>query len=133
MITNTSIKITCYFPLSGTLTMLRTLMLALVFAVCLHVIQGLVLQQNATQRWSKVSHKYQRLYRASYYNVHDELLTWFEASNVCGSEGAHLLIINSAAEAEVVKKFVDPTVETYSVGFHDLFNEGIFTTVQCMY
>jgi hypothetical protein len=89
--------------------------------------------KNATERWSEVSHKYRRLYRASYYNVHDEALTWFEASKVCGSEGAHLLIINSVAEAEAVKKFVDPTVETYSVGFHDLFNEGKFTTVQCMY
>jgi hypothetical protein len=73
------------------------------------------------------------MYKASYYNVHDEPLTWFEASKVCGTEGAHLLIINSIQEAEAVKRFLDPSVETYSVGIHDLFDEGKFVTVQCMY
>jgi hypothetical protein len=114
--------------------MLRTLVLTLVFLVSLHPNQGHVLQEkNATQRWSEVAHKYQRLYRASYYNVHYEPLTWFEASKVCSSEGAHLLIINSQAEAQAVQKFVDPSVETYSIGFHDLFEEENFNTVQCTY
>jgi hypothetical protein len=109
--------------------------LSLLLLACLHVTQGHVLQhkKNATDRWSDVAHKYQRLYRASYYNVHYEPITWFEASKVCASEGAHLLIINSRAEAEAVKKFVDPSVETYSIGFHDLFEEDNFNTVQCTY
>jgi hypothetical protein len=114
--------------------MLRPLFFALVTALCLQTIQGHALQrrQNATERWSEVSHKYQRRYRASYYNVYDKPLTWFEASKVCTSEGTHLLIINSQAEAQAVKKFLDPSVDTYSIGFHDLFEEENFNTVQCM-
>jgi hypothetical protein len=114
---------------------MRRLVCVMVFAACLHFTLSGLLQptQNASERWSRVSHKYQRLHKASYYSVHQELETWFTASNICSSEGAHLLIINSEDEANVVKNILDPSVETYSIGFHDLFGQGQYRTVQCMY
>jgi hypothetical protein len=115
--------------------LLRLVYVLVVFLVCLHLIHcGLVQRtENATQKWSRVSYRYQRLYRVSYYSVHEEQRTWFEASNVCAAEGAHLLIINSQQEAEAVKRILDPSVETYSIGFHDLFEQTQFRTVQCTY
>lgn len=106
-----------------------------VIVVSLHLTVGDLVQrkENATQKWSRVSHRYQRLYKASYYSVHQEELTWFDAVNVCTTEGAHLLIINSQQEADAVKRILDPGVETYSIGFHDLFGQTQFKTVQCTY
>lgn len=113
----------------------RFVCVLLVSALCLHLSLSDLVQhrQNATQKWSMASHRYQRLYKASYYSVHTDPTTWLNASNVCTSEGTHLLIINSQDEANAVKRLLDPNVETYIIGFHDLFGEGQFQTVQCKY
>lgn len=59
---------------------------------------------------------------------------WSDASKTCASDGSHLLIINSPAEATEVKRYLDSTVETYIIGFHDMFEERHFETVpQCTY
>lgn len=115
--------------------MLRPFVCAVVLVVSLHVAQSDPVQpkEGAEQKWSDVSHTYRTLNRASYYKVYAEPRTWFEASNTCEKDGSHLLIINSPEEAEEVKKFLDPNVETYIIGFHDLFEEGRFRTVQCKY
>lgn len=113
----------------------RFVYVLVVFAVSLHLTLSHVVHraENATEKWSRVAHRYQRLYKASYYSVHQEEKTWFEASNVCSTEGSHLLIINSQEEADAVKRLLDPTVEVYSIGFHDLFGQTQFRTVQCTY
>jgi hypothetical protein len=115
--------------------------LSLVIIIILAVAVGLYAAQNvpaqpkedAKLKWSRVSHTYQTNNRASYYKVYNEPRTWFEATKACADDGTHLLIINSQAEATEVKRYLDSTVETYMIGFHDLFEEENFKTVQCKY
>jgi len=90
-------------------------------------------KEDAKQKWSRVSHTYKTINRISFYKVYNEPQTWFDASKTCAKDGSHLLIINSAAEATEVKGYLDSKVDTYINGFHDLFAEGNFTTVQCKY
>jgi hypothetical protein len=110
-------------------------MCAVVFAVCLYTAQSDPVQpkEDAEQKWSKVAHTYKTLNRVSYYKVYEEARTWFEASNACATDGSHLVIINSQAEATEVKRYLDSTVQTYIIGFHDLFQEEHFQTIQCKY
>ncbi|GFG32905.1 hypothetical protein Cfor_06374 [Coptotermes formosanus] len=113
--------------------MLRGSLCAVVFAVCLYTAQSDPLQpkEDAEQKWSRVSHTYRTLNRVSYYKVYEEPRTWFEASDTCARDGSHLVIINSPDEAAEVKRYLDSTVDTYIIGFHDLFQEGHFQTLQC--
>jgi hypothetical protein len=115
--------------------MLRGSLCAVVFAVCLYTAQSDPLQpkEDAEQKWSRVSHTYRTLNRVSYYKVYEEPRTWFEASDTCARDGSHLVIINSPDEAAEVKRYLDSTVDTYIIGFHDLFQEGHFQTLQCKY
>ena len=119
--------------LSVTIDTLRGSVCVLVFAVSLCTAQSDPGQpkEDAEQKWSRVSHTYQTLNRVSYYRVYDEPRTWIEASKTCANDGSHLLIINSLAEATEVKRYLDSTVETYIIGFHDMFEERHFQTVQC--
>jgi hypothetical protein len=90
-------------------------------------------KEDAEQKWSRVSHTYQTLNRISYYKVYYEPSTWSEASKFCTQEGSHLLIINSLAEATEVYGYLDKAIDTYIIGFHDMFEEEHFETVQCKY
>jgi hypothetical protein len=106
-----------------------------VFAVCFYTAQSDPVQpkEDAEQKWSRVSHTYQTLNRISYYRVYDEPNTWSGASKTCAKDGSHLLIINSIAEATEVKRYLNSSVDTYIIGFHDMFEEWYFQTVQCKY
>jgi hypothetical protein len=121
--------------LSVTTDMLRGSVCVLVFAVSLYTAQSDPAQpkEDAEQKWSRVSHTYQTLNRISYYRVYDEPRKWSEASKTCTNDGSHLLIINSPAEATEVKRYLGSAVETYIIGFHDMFEERNFQTVQCKY
>jgi hypothetical protein len=90
-------------------------------------------KEDAEQKWSRVSHTYHTLNRISYYRVYNDPQTWSDASRTCAKDGSHLLIINSVAEATEVKRYLDSTVDTYIIGFHDMFQEDYYQTVQCKY
>ena len=124
-----------YSVLSVSTDMLRRFVCVLLLAVSLYTAQSDPAQpkEDAAQKWSRVSHTYKTINRISYYRVYNEPHTWFEASRLCATDGAHLLIINSAQEATEVKTYLNTAVETYIIGFHDLFEERNFQTVQCKY
>ena len=115
--------------------MLRVSVCVAVFAVWLYTAQSDPVQkkEDAEQKWFRVNHTYRTLNRASYYKVYEEPLTWFDAIATCANDGSHLLIINSLVEATEVKRYLDTTVDTYIIGFHDLFEDQAFKTVQCKY
>jgi len=115
--------------------MLRGSVCVLVFAVSLYTAQSDPAQsrEDAKQKWSRVSHTYQTVNRVSYYKVYNEPRKWSDASKVCANDGSHLLIINSDAEAADVQIYLNNAVEAYNIGFHDLFEEQYFETVQCKY
>jgi hypothetical protein len=121
--------------LSQTTDMLRGYVCLLVLAVSLYTAhsQPAPSKENAEQKWSRVSHTYKTLNRVSFYKVYNEPRTWSEASKICANDGSHLLIINSAAEATEVTGYLGSSVATYIIGFHDMFGEGDFQTVQCKY
>ncbi|KAG8229812.1 hypothetical protein J437_LFUL008180 [Ladona fulva] len=68
-----------------------------------------------------------------YYKFYpDGVKTFNEALNICQNDGAHLAIINSVAESEVLKfiyaRFPKAKEWAY-LGFHDLEVEGKFVTI----
>ncbi|XP_067010262.2 hemolymph lipopolysaccharide-binding protein [Anabrus simplex] len=72
-----------------------------------------------------------------YYKLHTTAERWEKARQICVSEGAHLIVINSESEANVVKEYFSrkPTFSGAShssyvfAGFHDKYAEGDFLTV----
>lgn len=72
-----------------------------------------------------------------YYKFHPIGLTWREALQVCAQEGAHLAIINSQEEANLIKSLYakHPKVQNSAdnvnafLGYHDLYTEGQFETI----
>jgi hypothetical protein len=67
-----------------------------------------------------------------YYKLHrPSTTTWGKAWKQCEEDGAHLLIINSEAEAQEAKGIVStyPSSYAYIIGFHDHFLEGEFVTI----
>ncbi|XP_068085530.1 hemolymph lipopolysaccharide-binding protein-like [Anabrus simplex] len=72
-----------------------------------------------------------------YYKLHTTGQPWETAREICDSEGAHLIVINSFAEASVVREYFSrkPTFSGSSdtryifAGFHDKYTEGDFVTV----
>jgi len=124
-----------YSVLSVPTDMLRGSVCVLVFAVCLYTAQSDPAQpkEDAEQKWSRVSHTYQTFNRISYYRVYNEPRKWSDASKTCANDGSHLLIINSVQEATEVQRYLDSAVETYIIGFHDMFVDRYFQTVQCKY
>ncbi|PSN54442.1 hypothetical protein C0J52_06670 [Blattella germanica] len=101
----------------------------LIFIACLVQAISANVKSNE-EKWSKVAHRYQNLYKNSYYFVYKNELEWLEASNYCGAEGAHLVVINSAEESEVVAKVMaSGSFRLIHAGFHDLFIEGDYMTV----
>ncbi|XP_068082542.1 hemolymph lipopolysaccharide-binding protein [Anabrus simplex] len=72
-----------------------------------------------------------------YYKLHTKAELWEAAREICVREGAHLIVINSDAEANVVREYFSrkPTFSGSSdrnyvfAGFHDKYTEGDFVTV----
>jgi hypothetical protein len=72
-----------------------------------------------------------------YYKFHPVALTWRDALHVCEQEGAHLAIINSQEEANLIKGLYarHPKVQNSEdkdhafLGYHDLYTEGKFETI----
>lgn len=72
-----------------------------------------------------------------YYKFHPIGLTWRDALQVCAQEGAHLAIINSQEEANLIKSLYDmhPKVQNSAdnnnafLGYHDFYIEGQFQTI----
>ncbi|GLH07200.1 Hemolymph lipopolysaccharide-binding protein [Gryllus bimaculatus] len=63
-----------------------------------------------------------------YYKVHREKVKWEKARRVCAKEGGHLIIINSAVEAEAVVA-ASRMPEWSWAGFDDYSAEGDFITL----
>ncbi|XP_067004840.2 hemolymph lipopolysaccharide-binding protein [Anabrus simplex] len=72
-----------------------------------------------------------------YYKLHTKAEDWITALSICVQEGGHLIVINSDAEAEVVKTFFSRKPKftgSYDnshvfVGVHDSLKEGHFMAV----
>jgi hypothetical protein len=72
-----------------------------------------------------------------YYKFHSIGLTWREALHACAQEGAHLAIINSQEEANLIKGLyaMHPKVQNSTdnnhafLGYHDFYTEGQFETI----
>uniref|UniRef100_A0A1V1FT38 Putative LPSBP4 n=1 Tax=Reticulitermes speratus TaxID=60591 RepID=A0A1V1FT38_9NEOP len=66
-----------------------------------------------------------------YYKVYNISSKWGQSWRRCEDDGAHLLIINSEAEANVARKFASnyPSVYAFYIGFHDFFLEGQYVTI----
>nr|CAD7452199.1 unnamed protein product [Timema tahoe] len=80
---------------------------------------------------------YEAIHGLGYYKLHTELKTWEEARRVCAEEGAHLAIVNSKVEMDVIlniwgrhPNIIDSYLNSYAhIGFHDLYTEGNYLTV----
>ncbi|XP_044739759.1 uncharacterized protein LOC123301094 [Chrysoperla carnea] len=78
-------------------------------------------------------------FQNSYYKFHKDSQTWAEARRSCEAEGGHLAIVNSIEEEIFLIRLTrqyPPAVLNYVayvnyfyIGFHDLFEEGDFVTV----
>lgn len=113
--------------------MSKTIFILLVLAcisqvICSNVKTNVELENE--EKWSKVSHRYQNLYKNSFYFVYKDGMDWLAASNYCGEEGAHLVVINSIEESEIVARVMaSGEFRLIHAGFHDMFIEGDHRTV----
>jgi hypothetical protein len=72
-----------------------------------------------------------------YYKFHTAGKTWDGARRTCDQEGAHLAVINSEAELNVLKNLFHSVPKIRGVkynqyayiGFHDRFSEGEYLTI----
>jgi hypothetical protein len=67
-----------------------------------------------------------------FYKYYRTTKTWADAWKQCDNDGAHLVVINSDAEAQVVQQLltgVNPQHYVY-VGFHKHYNNDVFLTVE---
>ncbi|XP_021924656.1 hemolymph lipopolysaccharide-binding protein-like [Zootermopsis nevadensis] len=80
---------------------------------------------------------YELFPRMGYYKFHPTGHIWKDALSVCMQEGAHLAIINSKAEANLIKGLFARYLEVKSstdnnhafLGYHDHYNEGQYETI----
>ncbi|XP_066998485.2 hemolymph lipopolysaccharide-binding protein [Anabrus simplex] len=64
------------------------------------------------------------------YKLHKTAQTWTEAFNICQQEGAHLAVINSDTEAQVLKDMLIRNEKPVAyVGVNDIVTEGKFVTI----
>ncbi|XP_047108960.1 hemolymph lipopolysaccharide-binding protein-like [Schistocerca piceifrons] len=80
-----------------------------------------------TKHWSTRS-DYEKYDGVGFYKLHESPRTWSEAKKICEEEGAHLVIINSKAEEEVIKKVMNRHRRLF-VGFRYLREENYYETV----
>ncbi|XP_068084302.1 hemolymph lipopolysaccharide-binding protein [Anabrus simplex] len=78
---------------------------------------------------------YEHFPGAGYYKLYTSpLKPWAEAQKTCQADGANLIVINSDAEVDAVKKIYSrgiPLLTSRGVwaGFHDQFKPGYYVTV----
>ncbi|KAK7874176.1 hypothetical protein R5R35_006222 [Gryllus longicercus] len=75
---------------------------------------------------------YTELSGLGFYRLYEETITWPEAKSACEAEGAHLLVLNSEAEATAIQKLIQrhPSVTPWiHIGFHDKIKEGHYVTI----
>ncbi|GLH00952.1 Hemolymph lipopolysaccharide-binding protein [Gryllus bimaculatus] len=75
---------------------------------------------------------YTELSGLGFYRLYEENITWPEAKSACEAEGAHLLVLNSQAEATAIQKLIQrhPSVTPWiHIGFHDKIKEGHYVTI----
>lgn len=64
------------------------------------------------------------------HKIHKRKITWNEARKYCMAEGAHLAVLDSAEEETLFKSWISKyDLGGLWLGFHDLFEEGSWTTV----
>ncbi|XP_066998483.2 hemolymph lipopolysaccharide-binding protein-like [Anabrus simplex] len=64
------------------------------------------------------------------YKLHTTEKSWTEAFNICQQEGAHLVVINSDTEADVLKDILTRNEKAVAfVGVNDIVTEGKFVTI----
>ncbi|XP_078050754.1 hemolymph lipopolysaccharide-binding protein-like [Augochlora pura] len=62
--------------------------------------------------------------------LYKRLRTWNDARITCRNDGGHLVAIDSAQKLAIVRSWLDTeTLDAIWVGFHDLFQQGSWTTV----
>jgi hypothetical protein len=66
-----------------------------------------------------------------YRAVVGSLVTWTDAEAACEADaaGAHLVVIDNAAEAPIVDRQVPGTIVSHFIGVTDIVAEGTFVTV----
>ena len=72
-----------------------------------------------------------------YYKLHTNAKTWYDARQICESEGAHLAIINSLAEARILDELRRRLPhqqggwreEYIYIGINDIEYEGVWETI----
>ena len=84
---------------------------------------------------------YELFPKFGYYKLHTHAKGWHEAKSTCESEGAHLAIINSEEEIQILQElrrrlprlrgdWVDDIV---LIGFNDLEKQGVWKTIFSKY
>ncbi|XP_078040738.1 C-type lectin domain family 4 member M-like [Augochlora pura] len=64
------------------------------------------------------------------YKIHKRSVTWNEARKICVKEGAQLAVLDSARKLNLLRAWMNKeSLETLWLGFHDIFEEGSWTTV----
>ncbi|XP_033329044.1 hemolymph lipopolysaccharide-binding protein [Megalopta genalis] len=64
------------------------------------------------------------------HKIHKRRATWNEARKICLMEGAHLAVLDSTRKNNLFKEWMSQeSLETLWLGFHDLFEDGSWTTV----
>jgi hypothetical protein len=69
-----------------------------------------------------------------FYKYYRDIKTWGEAWKQCDNDGGHLIVINSDAEAQVIRQLlmgVNPQHYTY-IGFHKHYTNDVFLTIEGM-
>lgn len=85
-----------------------------------------------TVRAPKAGPGYELFADIGYYKFHTTKQTWSDAKTTCVSEGGHLAILNSDAEANVVKQLFSQNKvgdKWAFIGFHDKSKEGVYITI----
>ncbi|PSN54431.1 Hemolymph lipopolysaccharide-binding protein [Blattella germanica] len=67
----------------------------------------------------------------TYYYLSKEKKSWFDARNYCAKHGAHLVVINSEEEANILRSLMAPYTQEpwFLIGFNDFEIEGKYHTV----
>ena len=64
-----------------------------------------------------------------YYKYHTTRQEWNAARITCQSEGGHLAVLNSEAEAKFIAKIPTASYHWAFIGMHDYFKEGQWITI----
>ncbi|KAJ9593480.1 hypothetical protein L9F63_014965 [Diploptera punctata] len=91
--------------------------------------QGYQKTADRSQVRKQVPLGYVHLPGSGYYKYHSEYKKFNDARKICTSEGGHLAIFNSEAEAKFVASIPDTAYDYALIGTHDIYEEGQWVTV----